>query len=544
MRRLLVIACVAAACVGAFVLTGASSDSEKRTYKVQFDNAFGLVEGGDFRVGGVTAGQTKSFEVRTRRGQRAVAEVEVEVTEPGFGDFRQDASCTIKPQSLIGEYYVDCQAGNSPNRLPKDGSGTIPVKQTVSTVPQDLVNNIMRRPVRERLRIILSSLGAGLAGRPQDLQQVLRRAHPGLRETSRVLRILGDQNRTIERFIADSDTVVAELENNKHDVVRWVRETGRTAEISATRRADIQRSFERLPTFLSELRPTMARLGELTDVQTPLLGDLERAAPSLETFFKRLGPFSEASRPALRSLGEAARVGSRAFRRGRDEVEELNRLAPETGPTAKPLRQFLQTFDDRRRGIENDPRAKRSAPPSPDKTAIPGEGGFTGMETFWNYFFWQTLSLNGFDRFGHILRVSVYADPDCEPYINKREDVEDKCDQWLGPYQPGINARDFTDGSAPSSRSRQAAERPAARLGERRGEGQPDAGPLPGQRDISRPQVVLPPAVRGLLDVLKPGGRRPSTPNVPNAPNVPNPVGGGSGGGRADTNLLDYLLSP
>jgi ABC-type transporter Mla subunit MlaD len=543
MRRLIVIACVAAACVVAFVLTGASNDSDSRTYKVLFDNAFGLVEGGDFRVGGVKAGQTKKFEVRSRRGQRPLAEVTVEVTEPGFGDFRQDASCTIKPQSLIGEYYVDCQGGNSPNRLPTDGSGTIPVKQTVSTVPQDLVNNIMRQPVRERFRIILSSLGAGLAGRPDDLQAVLRRAHPGLREITRVLRILGNQNRTIERFIADSDTIVAELENNKQDVVRWVRETGRTAEVSASRRADITRSFQRLPTFLSELRPTMARLGELTDVQTPLLADLERAAPSLETFFTRLGPFAEASRPALRSLGEAARVGSRAFRRGRDEVDELARLAPETGPTAKPLRQFLQTLDDRRRGIENDPRAKRSAPPSPDKTAIPGEGGFTGMEAFWNYFFWQTLSLNGFDRFGHILRVSVYADPACEEYVNSAEHVEDHCTQWLGPYQPGIRSRDFTDGSAPSSRARREAERPAARVGERRGQGQPDAGPLPGQPDISRPQIVLPPAVRGLLDVLKPGRRAPNAPRLPDAPKVPNPVGGG-GGGRGDTGLLDYLMSP
>jgi ABC-type transporter Mla subunit MlaD len=546
MRRLLVIACVAAACVGAFVLTGASSeDSDTREYKVLFDNAFGLVEGGDFRVGGVKAGQTTKFEVRTRRGQRPLAEVTVKVQEPGFGDFREDATCTIKPQSLIGEYYVDCQGGNSPNKLPTDGDGTVPVKQTTSTVPQDLVNNVMRRPIRERFRLILSSLGAGLAGRPDDLQAVLRRAHPGLRETSRVLRILGNQNRTIERFIADSDTIVEELEANKRDVVRWVRETGRTAEISATRRADIQRSFERLPTFLSELRPTMARLGELADIQTPLLADLERAAPSLETFFTRLGPFSEASRPALRSLGSAARVGTRAFRRGKDEVAELNRLAPETGPTAKPLRQFLQTFDDRRRAVENDPRAKQGAPPSPDKTAIPGAGGFTGMEAFWNYFWWQTWSLNGFDKFGHILRVSVYLDPECEEYVNSKEHFHEHCDQWLGPDQPGFTTRDFTDGSAPSSNARRQAERPAASIGERRGPGQPDAGPLPGQRDISRPQIVLPPGVRGLLDVLRPGGRRQGAPSRPEGPNQggasPDQDGAQS---RNDANLLDYLMTP
>ena len=42
----------------------------------------------------------------------------------------------------------------------------------------------MRRPYRERFRLIITELGTGLAGRPDDLQEVLRRAHPGLRETS------------------------------------------------------------------------------------------------------------------------------------------------------------------------------------------------------------------------------------------------------------------------------------------------------------------------------------------------------------------------
>ena len=113
----------------------------------------------------------------------------------------------------------------------------------------------MRRPYRERFRLIITELGTGLAGRPDDLQEVLRRAHPGLRETSKVLRILGDQNEVIKNFITDSDTVVTELEKNKRDVVRWVREAGDAAEISATRRNELRANFRRFPEFLDELRP-------------------------------------------------------------------------------------------------------------------------------------------------------------------------------------------------------------------------------------------------------------------------------------------------
>src|SRR4051812_3285863 len=281
----------------------------------------------------------------------------------------------------------------------------------------------MRRPVRERFRLILTELGTGLAGRPHDLQEVLRRAHPGLRETSKVLKILGDQNQVIENFIKDSDTVVSELENNKRDVARWVTEAGNAAQISATRKADIARSFQRLPRFLGELKPTMLRLGQLADAQTPLLRELRTAAPDLNTFFTRLGPFAKASRPALRSLGQSSVVGNRVVKKGRDEVRELRILAKDAPPFAKPLRQFLQTMDDRRRAIETDPRAKATAPPAPDKTAIAGSGGFTGLEAITDYLFWQTLSINILDSTSHMVRLGLQLSegPDgCSGYENRR----------------------------------------------------------------------------------------------------------------------------
>ena len=67
-------------------------------------------------------------------GEPPKADVTAEITKPGFGDFRKDATCNIKPQSLIGEYYVDCQPGTSTQKLP-DG-GAVPVEQTASTIPR------------------------------------------------------------------------------------------------------------------------------------------------------------------------------------------------------------------------------------------------------------------------------------------------------------------------------------------------------------------------------------------------------------------------
>ena len=312
MRRVVGLLVLAGAITFAVVLSAAGPQTGPiATYKIEFDNIFGLTEGGDLTVAGVKAGKTPNFELTDEERPKAL--VNAEVSKPGFTPFRADAHCDIRQQSLIGTYYVSCQPGKSPRKLP-DGA-TIPVEQTTSTIPIDLVNNIMRRPYKERFRILLTELGTGLAGRPQDIQEVLQRAHPGLRETSKTLKILGDQNQTIKRFIRDSDTVVDELEENKNDVARFVKEAGETAEISATRQDDIRRGFQLLPGFLRELRPTMARLGQLSDAQVPLLIDLQQAAPELNRFLVESEPFARTTRPVLRSLGRTSETGLGRSRR-------------------------------------------------------------------------------------------------------------------------------------------------------------------------------------------------------------------------------------
>ena len=100
MRRVLVVLAVVGVCAAAFLLAGASDKgAEGKTYKIMFDNAFGLTQGGDFRVGGVTAGKTTKFDVDKKPGEAPKAIVTVEVEKPGFGDFREDATCEIRPVS-------------------------------------------------------------------------------------------------------------------------------------------------------------------------------------------------------------------------------------------------------------------------------------------------------------------------------------------------------------------------------------------------------------------------------------------------------------
>ena len=535
MRRALTTLLLLGAVAAVAVLVGASDDGgARKTYKIEFDSGFGLVEGGDLKIGGVKAGKTTGFELQRKEPYRVV--VTAEVSEPGFDSLRSDARCEVRAQSLIGEYFVDCEAGRSERAIP-DG-GRVPVAQTASTIPPDLVNTVMRRPYKERFRLILSELGTGLAGRPEDLNEVIRRAHPALRELSQTIAILRGQNTIIRDFIRDADQVSLRVDPVKESVAKWAREAEDVTTVQASRSEELGRYYNRLPRFLAELRPTMAELERTADAQIPTLRKLRGAAPELTSFLRDAEPFARASRNSIDDLGRAASAGRGAIRQSSEEVRELRRVAGFAPRLAKPLRQFLQTIDDRKRSTEKDPLARTTAPPAPDKTAYKEGQGFTGMEALLNYVYYQTLAVNGFDEFGHLLRITAFTGGPCSPYsTNPTDAVRKQCASHLGPNQPGLTTPDpSTNGTAAKERAQ--AARPVKRAEqEPRKAGEPEAPPVEGQRDISKPQVVLPDSIKQLLDRLnKPLDGQAKSP-------LPVP-GGGSPQGSTDVQVLDYLLSP
>ena len=454
-----------------------------------------------------------------------------EITEPGFDSLRTDGRCDVRQQSLIGEYFIDCDLGTDREEVP-DG-GRMPVSRTSSTIPPDLINTVMRRPQRERFRLILNELGTGLAGRPEELNRVIRRAHPALRETSQTLTILRRQNKVIRDFIRDADTVSRAVEPQKEELAKWANEAADTAGIQASRSEELGRYWNRLPEFLAELEPTMAELEATADEQIPTLRSLQRAAPKLDRFLTVVEPFARESRGSIASLGKAANVGNSALKESRQEVAELRRLAAFAPRLGKPLRQLLQTIDDRKRSYENEPQAAGRAPPAPDKTAYRAGQGYTGMEAFWNYIYFQTLGINAFDEIGHVLRIILFNQGPCPPYVPKptADEIRD-CNSWLGPNQPGVTTPEPKAAAAQESEPRK--PKAAPRAGDQTPLRETPAAPEKPESGAGAPQIEIPDQVKELLDKLGKG--------LPKE--TPLPLEGGPQGDTQTDQLLDYLLSP
>jgi phospholipid/cholesterol/gamma-HCH transport system substrate-binding protein len=499
MRRILAGAAAVLA-VGAFLaLTlGSSSTSSGSTYKIELQNAFGLVNGADFKVAGARVGKIQSIELckydsGAHCQYKLDAVVTVTVNRRGFGQFRSDAFCQSRPQSLIGEYFLDCDPGSSGHVLKACPSAqcTIPVSHTQSTIPADLVQNIMRLPYRERFTLIINELGAAVAARSMDIKDALRRADPALAETDNLLALLANDARTIRNLNVAADTVITALASDKQDVLRFVTEANNAARDSASPQANpascgysaaahcIEATWQKLPGFLEQLRPALAKLGAASDAQDVVFTNLNAAATNLHRFFVNLVPFSNQSRVSIAcgengqapcpqggaSLGSLSATGISAVRAATPTVAALQRFTGPTGCDTQSKRIFnctpelaqnlavvLKWLDDRKHAVEPDAR-------SPD-----GGVGYTGLEGVLMYVFNITNAVNTFTTWGHQLAVDAFTSTTCSPYATPQTianaiasykaaggNLNDNnpqnprtCYAWTGPNQPGVNEPDPT----------------------------------------------------------------------------------------------------
>jgi virulence factor Mce-like protein len=349
------------------------------------------VPGEDVKVAGAKVGKIESLHV-TPDNKAAVV---LDIQKAGFSPFHQNAHCTIRPQSLIGETFADCQPGSSSSpELPKiksgDGKGEhlLTVQHTSSPVDIDEINDIMREPTRERLAVLINEFGTALAGRGKDLNAAIHRANPALRDTDKVLAVLASQNRTLADLAKSSDVVLQPLARRKAQVADFIVQANKTAQATAERRQDISASIERFPAFLQQLRPTLADVSDLADQMTPVISDLGQAAPGLNRFIEELGPFSTASIPAIKSLGQAAAVGTPALVSARPVTNDLRQLATFANPVSKSLDALQKSL-----------------------TAT------GGINHLMDYIFFSMQAINGFDGIGHYLRAGLILNA-CSTYVH------------------------------------------------------------------------------------------------------------------------------
>jgi phospholipid/cholesterol/gamma-HCH transport system substrate-binding protein len=404
-RRGIIAALLAVAAIVVIVLLASGGGSSDDAYRVRavFDNGGFMVKGEQVRVAGANVGTIESVDVSmpgdivaydgdqpVRKAGKAI--IVMEIADPGFQDFREDATCQIRPQSLIGEKFVDCRttlprAPGTPappllRQVPdgEDGAGQylLPLGSNGTSVDPDLINDINTLPYAQRFRLILNELGAGLAGRGEDIEVLVKRANPVLRDVDRLFGILSDQRDQLAQLASDSEAILRPFSRERAHVAGFFANAGAAAEASAERGKQVEESFQKLPQFLREFRTTMVNLKGFSDAATPVFEDLGVAAPSLTDATRTLTPFSQATTVALKSLGAAGEASGPIFR--------------QTDPVVRKARDLAQT------GVVPTTELAKLL------TNIQQTGGWNGLvELIYN----STGAFNGFDQYGHFGRTLV-----------------------------------------------------------------------------------------------------------------------------------------
>jgi len=389
-------------------------DGEDEGYVVRgiFDSGGFMVAGEEVRVAGATVGGIDSVDV-TMPGETASYEdgepeaipgkavIAMRIEDPGFQDFRADASCHIRPQSLIGEKFVDCRPtlprapGSEPapplEQIPEGEPGAgqylLPVENNSASVDPDLINNINELTYAQRFRLILNELGAGLAGRGEDIEEVVKRANPVLRDADRVFKILSDQRDQLAQLSADSEQILAPLARERRSVAGFFSNAGAAAEASAEEGPALEASLRKLPAFLRELRETMASFEFFSEAGTPVVEALGKAAPSLTLATRALAPFSAASTVSLKSLGASGEVAGPKIRAADPVVRKVRDLARSGVSPTTQLTEFLGS------AVET--------------------GGFDSIA---DLIYSGAATTNEFDQYGHFTRTLVTL-TNCIDYV-------------------------------------------------------------------------------------------------------------------------------
>lgn len=313
MRRLgLIVVMLALAGIGAAIAGSRAEGSSSARFDVIFDDARGLVGGQLVKVAGARAGTIENVTVTPQFKARVEATI-----DSRFVPFHQDATCTIRPEGLIAENYIDCDPGTANSPVLRSTGGrppTVPVTHTTEPVSLLDLFNIFNAPTRERFTLLINELGIGTAGRGQDLNDILRRANPALALARQAIGILARQKAQLATIVDATSTIAAEGASHTANLQRFLDSAAALTSITASHSSNISRSIQLLPGLLAAAEPALQQLDIVAKDGTPLVQQLGAAAPALSRVQHDLVPFAAAAKPALASLSTTLKVGTTALR--------------------------------------------------------------------------------------------------------------------------------------------------------------------------------------------------------------------------------------
>jgi ABC-type transporter Mla subunit MlaD len=284
------------------------------TIEAEFDRADNLADHYQVRVGGELVGQV--LNPRVREG-RAIVDLQLKKdVEPLLSDTR----LRVRPRSAIGVRFLDVTPGTR-GRPVREGERIV-ARQTSAALPLDDALGILDARRRRKAQVLLDKLGAGSAGRGEDLNTAIGDA-PGLLGGLRdALTPLNAMPGATEGFVRGLEGFVRAAEPVRRDIA-----TGFDPEARALRP---------LSTHAGALRATLEQA-------PPTLDAARDQLPATRVLLGRTAAFARSAGPTLGAAPRALRRTSALLREARPSLRDADATLDLAGRAVGPTLRLLRT---------------------------------------------------------------------------------------------------------------------------------------------------------------------------------------------------------
>lgn len=306
------------------------------TVTAEFGNIGTLQPGDDVRENSVRIGRVAA--ARQEQG-RAVVTLELE----GSRTVHRDARASVQEQSALGQKFVDISPG-SPGAGPL-GDHAIPESRSADSADLDQALDTFDPRTRVSLQGAVGELGAGSAGRGQDLHDALAAAPELLAGTGQISDALASPKANLPGLLNSVDRLAGRFANNEQRLAALVDNGDRTMDaVAADDAAPLRESLRQLPATLRGAHGALTSLrGPLADTRSALT-DVRSGAEELGRSTADLRGVLREAVPPMRQVPGVAALATPA-------VEELTHVSSDAQPLAPEVARGLSSAQEPLRAL-------------------------------------------------------------------------------------------------------------------------------------------------------------------------------------------------
>jgi ABC-type transporter Mla subunit MlaD len=265
--------------------------------RINFPSADGLVSGSDVLESGARIGSVQSIEPTQSNAALVVASI-----DGAHWPLHQGLTVDIRPKSLLGEKYVDLHDGAS-NAAVYDPSQTYQASANADPVELDQFINSLDPTTRTAVRVLLDDLGAGVAGRGQDLNAAIAAGKSDLANLAITGQTLNNRDPDLDRILVGLDGVLNQITSDAQ--LQQISQLINNAQHTLNDIEDVQTTFSRQ---FTDANTTLADLN--TALDGPIRnGSLAATIDAATQLIPELAVGSQSETGLLATLGQQTLTG-------------------------------------------------------------------------------------------------------------------------------------------------------------------------------------------------------------------------------------------